>query len=100
MHSPVVWLMSFEQPHHAVGDWSDPLSTAGAGVLLAHQEGRGLTFKVEVGFAAHVDDDPVDGAAGEAVRPFAGVVRRHWVADIAALRPGLHRRSCIRRAGS
>ena len=55
-------------------------------MLLAHQHGLGLAFEVDVGFAAHVDGDPVDGAAGEAVRPFARVVRRDRVADVAARR--------------
>jgi hypothetical protein len=39
------------------------------GVLPTHQEGLGRTFKVDVDSAAHVDDDPVDAAASEAVEP-------------------------------
>src|SRR5215467_3661104 len=63
-----------------------------AGVpLLAGEHGGRLALQVEVGLAADVDRDPLDGAAGEPVGPFARVVagdRRGAVAADAQALPG------------
>src|SRR5205814_2355090 len=52
--------------------------------LLAGEHGCGLTLEVDVGVAADVDRDPVDGAAGEGVRVRAGVVVGDRFAAVAA----------------
>src|SRR6266516_2497070 len=52
--------------------------------LLAGEHGRGLTLQVDVGVAADVDGDALDGAAGEGVRVRAGVVVGDRFAAVAA----------------
>src|SRR6478736_4657745 len=44
----------------------------------------GLPLKVDIWFAADIYRDPVDRPAREAVRALAGVVKRHWIAHVAA----------------
>ena len=56
----------------------------GAGLLLAGQHGHGLAFQVDVWFAADVDGDPLDRAAGEHMRVRARVVTGHGFAAVAA----------------
>src|SRR5215472_14183626 len=51
---------------------------------LAGQHGGGLALEVEVGFAADVHGDPLNGATGEPVRVLAGVVVGNGRAAIAA----------------
>src|SRR4029077_15433784 len=52
--------------------------------LFPGEHGRGLAFQVEVGLAADVDHDPVDGAAGEPVRRAARVVAGDGGAAVAS----------------
>src|SRR5206468_9415020 len=68
---------------HASG-WGSHLSFRVFRPLLAGEHGCGLTLQVDVGIAADVDRDPLDGAAGEGVRVSAGVVAGDRLAAVAA----------------
>ena len=59
--------------------------------LLPHEHQGGLAFEVDVRFAAHVERDAVDGAAGERERRCAGVVLGESLARIAAEAQGCPR---------
>ena len=52
--------------------------------LFTGEHRGGLAFEVEVGLAADVDRDPLDGAAGEPVRALPRVVVGDGVGAVAA----------------
>src|ERR1035441_10687304 len=50
--------------------------------LLSGEHGLGLAFEIDVGGAADVDGDPLDGAAGEGVLRSVRVVGRDGLAAV------------------
>src|SRR4051794_19008055 len=59
------------------------ISTVGHRLLAGHH-GDGFALEVDVGFAADVDRDPGDRAAGESERRRAGVILGHGVGAVAS----------------